>query len=226
VELKLTDISKCLDLPITTLNRWIRQGRIPVQKKGETAVFNEGALKKWAAQHHLCFSLEREGECRVSEVSPDSLLSAMQRGQVFYDVSGVDVGSVLKSGVEVIPGLSDETRRVLYRRLVDREELTSTGIGKGVAIPHPRSPVIKETDDAFITTCFLKTPAEFDAVDDKPVFVLFILMSPSVKIHLHLLSRLAFCVRHDAFVEFLAGRPKPDLLFAKIADFETRLDES
>jgi len=226
MELKLTEISRSLELPITTLNRWIRQGRIPVQKNGENAVFDVPVLKKWAAKHHLCFSLDREGECGKPDIQKESLLSAMQRGQVFYDISGDDVGSVLESAVGVIPGLSGETRQELYRRLMDREELTSTGIGKGVAIPHPRSPVIDETDAASITTCFLKKSVGFRAVDDKAVFILFILMSPTVKTHLYLLSRLAFCLRHEPFVDFLSTRPEPAPLFDKIAEFETRLDES
>ena len=224
MELKLTDISRSLDLPLSTLSRWIRQGRIPVQRKGDNAVFDASVLKKWAAKHHLSFSFERDGDREATHTRPESLLSAMQRGQVFYDVPGDDIAAVLDAAVSVVPGLSGDMRQELYRRLMEREALTSTGIGKGVAIPHPRSPVIDETDDAAITTCFLKQPVEFSAIDDKPVFILFVLMSPSVKTHLQLLSRLAFCVRHATFVDFLKTCPDPDDLLAKIAEFEARLE--
>jgi len=63
-------------------------------------------------------------------------------------------------------------------------------------------------------------------VDDRPVFVLFILLSQSVKIHLHLLSRFSFCVRDNSFVEFLKTSPDEASFFAKIADFEKQVDRA
>jgi nitrogen PTS system EIIA component len=60
-------------------------------------------------------------------------------------------------------------------------------------------------------------------VDGLPVFVLFILLSPSVKIHLHLLSRLAFCVRDASFVDFLKQVPSPEELLEKVKNLENAL---
>jgi nitrogen PTS system EIIA component len=60
-------------------------------------------------------------------------------------------------------------------------------------------------------------------VDGLPVFVLFILLSPSVKIHLHLLSRLAFCVRDASFVDFLKQGPSPEELLEKVENLENAL---
>ena len=66
---------------------------------------------------------------------------------------------------------------------------------------------------------------EFHAVDDQPVFVLFILLSDSIDSHLHLLSRLAFCLRDEGFVAFLRRQPQTDALLKQIAAFEQRLDK-
>ncbi|MCK4619694.1 MAG: excisionase, partial [Desulfobacterales bacterium] len=63
-------------------------------------------------------------------------------------------------------------------------------------------------------------------VDDKAVFVMFILLSTSIKNHLHLLSRLAFCVRDDSFVEFLRTYPDSSSLLSRIADSENLLDKA
>ena len=113
-----------------------------------------------------------------------------------------------------------------YEQLLEREHLTSTGIGKGVAIPHPHDPLAEVTEKPLITTCFLEKPIDFNAIDDQPVFVLFILISPTIKIHLHLLSRLSFCVRDNAFVEFLKRSPDSDTFFLKITEFEKQLDKA
>jgi PTS system nitrogen regulatory IIA component len=69
----------------------------------------------------------------------------------------------------------------------------------------------------------MKKPVDFKAVDHLPVFVMFVLLSPSVKAHLHLLSRLTYCVRDDAFVAFLKTKPAPTDFFEHIARLEKQL---
>ncbi|MFH2218283.1 MAG: PTS sugar transporter subunit IIA [Pseudomonadota bacterium] len=226
MKLTIHEIAQSLYLPLSTVRRWIRQGRIPIHKSGSGYVFNEAILKKWAAAHDLSFSPPKKGAKQPENLDPENLLSAMKRGGVFHDVRGDDVPSVLKSAVESMPVLTNNSKEMLYGRLLEREHLTSTGIGKGVAIPHPKTQMDDDNYRPAITTCFLEKPVDFSALDRKPVFVIFILVCPSVKYHLHLLSRLAFCVRDDSFVEFLKTSPNPDDLFSKIAGFEERLDKS
>lgn len=77
-----------------------------------------------------------------------------------------------------------------------------------------------------IVTCFPQKPIDYNAIDARPVFVLFLLLSTSVKIHLHLLSKLAFCIRDDEFVRFLQGMPAAERLFSEINELERKLDQS
>ena len=226
MKLTIHEIAQSLYLPLSTVRRWIRQGRIPIHKSGSGYVFNESILQKWAAAHHLSFSPPQKGVKKQKDLKPENLLSAMKRGGVFHELRGNDVPAVPRAAVENMPFLADNLKEELYQRLLEREHLTSTGIGKGVAIPHPKTPLENDNYDPIITTCFLEKPIDFSALDKKPVFVMFLLLCPSVKYHLHLLSRLAFCVRDDSFVEFLKTAPDPDALFSKIAQFEQRLDRS
>ncbi len=223
--MKLTreEVAKSLDLPLNTLDRWIRQGRIPLQDSGDGFEFKESVLKKWAANRNLSFRARSAGET-TTEAILENLLPVMKRGGVFHGIKGGDAASVLSSAVEKAPAVTGAETEHLYRKLLEREELTSTGVGKGIAIPHPRRPTPGAVEDSAITTCFLETPIHFNAVDDKPVFVLFMLLSASVKAHLHLLSRLSFCVRSNAFVDFLKRSPDPDELFSKIEEFEKQID--
>lgn len=217
IKLAINETARRLNLPSDTLERWIRQGRIPIRKEGNTCIFEGAVLEKWAGAHNIPFSPpEKEAGQPQEDAKPETLLSAMTRGGVFHNITGNSVKAVLRSATERIPFLSAEDKEELLKRLIERENLTSTGIGRGVAIPHPRTPLSDPISRSAITTCFLEKPTEFGAVDNKPVFVMFILLSPSVKTHLHLLSRLAFCVRDDAFVEFLKTTPESDALFSKI----------
>jgi PTS system nitrogen regulatory IIA component len=223
MKLTINEVARCLRLPVSTVERWIRQGRIPIQKTDNGYFVNESTLEKWAAMYKLPFSLPEKVSTTPQQTTSDNLLPAMKRGGLLYNVKGDDVQTVLKNAVENIHYLSKNIKDLLYQGLLERERLTSTGIGKGVAIPHPPNPLKDMTSNALISTCFLETPVDFHAIDGKPVFVMFILSSPSTKTHLHLLSRLSFCIRENAFVEFLKTTPDSTAFFSKIADFENRL---
>lgn len=232
LDMKLTidEISLCLNLPVRKIERWISQGRIPMKQDGRICIFNEPALEKWASTHHLPFRLPSENS-RKKKAPPtpprtEVLLSAMGRGGVFHDVGGTDAESVLEAATIRLPNFPEASKQLLYQRLQERERLMSTGIGKGVAIPHPRTPLKEMGDESILATFFLKDVVDFGSIDDKPVFVLFILLSPTTKKHLNLLSRLAFCVRDNAFVSFLKTAPDTEQLFSKIAVFEQQLDQS
>jgi PTS system nitrogen regulatory IIA component len=218
-------VAKALDLPVSTVERWIRQGRIPLQRHGNQAAFSPSTLEKWAASHHLPFNLEGDPAADSRPASAHTLVAAMQRGGVHHRVTGRDAASALRSAVEHIDFLSDAIRNELADKLIQREALASTGIGNGIAIPHPREPLAHPPDAPVIVTCFLDQPIDFKAIDDRPVFILFILVSPSVKDHLHLLSRLSYCIRDNDFVNVLTTHPDAATLQAHIATFEKRLDE-
>lgn len=221
----LKTVADALDLPLTTVERWIRQGRIPIQRDGSQAVFSPAALERWARVHHLSFSL---GGGRDDDETPemlDSLVSAMKRGKVCYGVAGADVPSILHAVVASVDFLPAEIREALYEKLMERERMASTGIGNGIAIPHPRDPLSSPPDSPIITTCFAEKPVPYSAIDDQPVSILFLLISPTIKHHLHLLSRLSYCIRDGDFVDFLQTQPDAGALHSRIAEFEKRLDD-
>ena len=163
---------------------------------------------------------------KESDAPLENLLPAMKKGGVYYDIKGESIVEVLENAVAGLECLPAHSKQTLVQRLIEREELTSTGIGKGVAIPHPRVPLEEMGETSLLSTCFLKSPIDFNSIDDKPVSILFILLSPTTKGHLHLLSRLAFCVRDDAFVSLLNTVPTTEQLFEEISKFEAQLDRT
>ena len=225
MKLPMKTVAGGLNLPVSTIDRWIRQGRIPIQRSGIDVVFSHAALEKWAATHNLPFSLNGSQANDLPPEALESLVAAMQRGKVCHRVAGTDAVAVLRSAVDCIDFLSKDIRDELFEKLIEREGLASTGIGNGIAIPHPRDPLSRPPEAPIIATCFLEKPIDFNAIDDQPVSVFFLLISPTVRHHLHLLSRLSFCIRDKAFVAFLRAHPDGAALFSRIAEFEKQLDD-
>ncbi len=105
----------------------------------------------------------------------------------------------------------------LFRRLIARERLGSTGIGQGIAIPHCRIDNCDGTLGALIT---LKEPIDFDAIDSEPVDVLFAMLVPEQAgdEHLHTLASLASSLNEADYRESLrAASSDRELYEAAIA---------
>jgi PTS system nitrogen regulatory IIA component len=225
MKLPLNDVSRALSLPRSTVERWIRQGRIPIRRSDQACEFIVAKLKVWAGKHNLEFILDPDPPEEDQARPLDNLCSAIERGGIFYQLKSGSVREALYEAAHKVPGLSNRRCDDLHNRLMEREAMASTGLGKGVAVPHPRSPLSHPLKNSSITVCFLEQPLDFGAIDDQAVFVFFLLLSPSVKCHLHLLSRLAYCLRDDEFVAFLRHQPDPEALFEHIDAIDTQLDK-
>ncbi len=110
----------------------------------------------------------------------------------------------------------DVDREFLYQVLLAREALGSTGVGDGIAIPHVRNPIVLHLSRPIVTLCLLEQPIDFGALDGQPVSTLFTLISPTVRAHLHLLSRLAFTLRDARFHAAVRNQASRDEIFASL----------
>ena len=111
--------------------------------------------------------------------------------------------------------------KVIVERLVERERLGSTGFGGGVAIPHGKIEGLNRVVGVFAR---LAQPIDFNAIDDMPVDLIFLLLSPpdaGVE-HLKALARVSRKLRDRGFVAKLRGAGSEDALYALFATGETR----
>ena len=111
--------------------------------------------------------------------------------------------------------------RVIVERLVERERLGSTGFGGGVAIPHGKIDGLQNVVGVFAR---LAAPVDFQAIDDLPVDLVFLLLSPpdSGVEHLKALARVSRRLRDKGFVAKLRGAASPDALYALFAQSDAR----
>lgn len=109
---------------------------------------------------------------------------------------------------EIVAGLRDAGRlndadlEGVTRAILNREELGSTGIGQGVAVPHTRHPTV---DRLIGTVALSRKGVEFAALDGEPVNILFLLVSPPNQPgdHLRALENISRHLKDEQFVRFL-----------------------
>lgn len=101
----------------------------------------------------------------------------------------------------------------ILNSITSREELGSTGLGNGIAIPHGKIAGLKEVVALFAR---LDNPIEFDSVDDQPVDLVVMLLAPAGAgaDHLKALSRVARLLRTEAVVDQLRQEDDPARLRA------------
>jgi PTS system nitrogen regulatory IIA component len=107
--------------------------------------------------------------------------------------------------------------RRIFETLLEREKLGSTGMGQGIGIPHGRVPGIQKMTGLFAQ---LDHPVDFDAMDDQPVDLVFLLLAPedAGADHLKALARVSRLLRNQAVCEKLRGAPQAATLYALLTE--------
>src|SRR5881396_3448080 len=106
------------------------------------------------------------------------------------DVAGTNKDDVLKELIGLL-GLDDKSEGMLFKMLKRRENLGSTGIGRGIAIPHCRSLVVSNLRVAFGRKA---AGLDFTAIDEKPVYFFFLIVAPPLEVsnqYLPVLGKIA-----------------------------------
>jgi nitrogen PTS system EIIA component len=220
MELTLKDAARLLNVSESEIQKWIEDSGLPAMRVQGRTRFNRTELLEWATAAGMPVSADFGSTRTADGASGTTVTDAVRTGGIFHDVPGDSMESTMTAAVRLIrlPGGVD--RNFLLRMLLARESLGSTAMGGGVAIPHPRTPVVLPVNEPAIALLFLARPVDFNALDKKPVSVVFILLSPTVRKHIQLLSRLAFLLHQPAMKKILRDRPPGDRILREMARLE------
>lgn len=225
MKLTVQDIARIFSLSEKTIYRWINRGDIPAYKINEQYRFNRTEIIEWATAKRINFSPElfeeEEGEAGLVRSLGDSL----EEGGIFYRVSGSSKDEVLREIVRIIKIPDSVDPEFLYKVLMAREKMGSTAVGEGIAIPHARMPLVLHVSRPSVSLCFLEKPVEFGALDGKPVFALFTIISPTIRSHLYLLARLSYLLRNDEFKQILCEHGSSSAILETVRKLEMNLDK-
>ena len=151
--------------------------------------------------------LNAAGDLAVLDtLRPDAVMPQLRAGnkkQVLQEVS--------RRAAEV----TGQTQEAIYQVLLEREKLGSTGIGQGIAIPHGK---LNGLDRVYAVFAKLERAVDFDAIDEQPVDLVFLLLAPAGAgaDHLKSLAKVSRLLRNGAFCEKIRGCSTADAIYALI----------
>ena len=222
MQLTLRQAAPYFSVEEATLRRWIKKRGLPVHKVNEQLYLNPVELWQWAMENGVVVSRRLLEDSRqvADEVPPLSAL--LETGGIHLDVGGADKSEALRDVVARLPLPPDFDRDFLVTVLEAREAMGSTGIGDGIAIPHARNPILLHVEQPLVALCLLRHPVDFDAVDGIPVHALFVVISPTVPVHLKILARLGLVLRDADLRRLLKERASADQIRACVKGLENR----
>jgi mannitol/fructose-specific phosphotransferase system IIA component (Ntr-type) len=135
-----------------------------------------------------------------------------------------DREAVLAELVDQITQLKDQpaARETLLRALHEREQLHSTGIGDGIALPHARNALVGLVDHALIVFGRHPKGISYGAIDQIPARLFFLIIAPTVTQHLGILARLSRLLREPKLRQQLLAAETPAKVISLIAAAEAK----
>jgi len=132
-----------------------------------------------------------------------NIYSLLSEDTVLSHLKVKDKETLLNKLVDLLKDQVDRNQLESIRKAVfEREEIMSTGVGKGLAIPHGKASRI---DDSYASFAILAEPVDYESIDEKPVQLVFLLVGPETKnsTHIKLLSRISRLMNNTSFRESL-----------------------
>lgn len=147
----------------------------------------------------------------------------LKRESVHAALSAKSLKSVLQALSEAAAAQFNLDARDLFSTLNEREQLGTTGIGQGIAIPHGKP---NGLDTLCALFARLEEPVDYGAIDNKPVDIVFLLLAPETAgaQHLKALARISRLMRQDSVLARLRHAEDAEELYAILTCTDTAQD--
>jgi PTS system nitrogen regulatory IIA component len=219
------DVSEALDVTEATVVRWIRQRGLPARHVAGQYRFHRTELLEWATVNGVKLRTDLFDRFDDEEEPSPNLAEALEQGGIFYRLHDTNRDQALRAMVDILPVPADIDRDLLLRLFLAREAAASTGVGGGIALPHVRNPIVLHVARPMVTLCFLERPVDFGALDGQPVHVLFAVISPTTRVHLQLISRIAYALHDGKFKAAVMSQAPAETILREARRLDTALDD-
>ncbi|WZP00131.1 PTS sugar transporter subunit IIA [Isosphaeraceae bacterium EP7] len=222
-QLTVRDVAAIFRVPESHVYKWAHDEDLPSRQVGGRTYFDRTELLEWAGLHRIPFDVGLVNGKNNEGPPEETLAGALATGGLIQGVEGSTKAEVFAALVRRLNLPDGADRGAVEELLMARESVGSTAVGDGIAIPHPRQPlVLGGFGCPSLTICQLAAPLAFDAPDGLPVQTLFVLISPTIRSHLRVLARLSRALQEPSLRQALKRRAPLE----QLAEELRRVDES
>jgi nitrogen PTS system EIIA component len=219
----LSELAEYLKLSEKTILKMVKNHEIPCAKIANQWRFLKPMVDDWLIsqmnvipQNDLSRQIEME-----YEYFP--LYRLMDEQLIDLNLDNNSKEEVLNNLVELTKKkklISDDFN--LLDKLLDREKLISTGIGNGIALPHLRKPSSKFVYGPKIIIGISKKGIDFNSLDKKPVYLVFLILTDSEIVHLRVMAKLTNLLRENNVVDKLKKTGSPEEVIKLFINIENK----
>lgn len=190
--LTLQEVSEYLQLSDKTLLKMVKAGEIPCAKIANQWRFSKAMLDDWITskmnvipQNDYSRMVEKEFDIiKVSRLIDEDLIIMDLKAQTSEGVITELAERAYKNELVV-------NKDEFIKKLLEREKLTSTSIGQGIALPHLRKPCGSIVTEPKIVIGYSKKGVDFASLDGEKTYIFLLLLSDSEVVHLRILSKVS-----------------------------------
>jgi PTS system nitrogen regulatory IIA component len=224
----IKEVSRYLKMNERTISKLASQGLIPAAKIANQWRFMRTLINQWLEQRMVNLSADQL-EALESEIvsAPVEITSFLSPAYIIPESEAREKVTLLREMVNLASGKKLIRNPVLLlRALLRRESLCSTAIGDEVAIPHPRHPLSDSYLKPMIIMARSSMGVDFNAIDDLPVKLVFLLCLPDDYVHLKVLARLTRILKDSDFRDALKAADGAATLYDLIQKKDEQLNKS
>jgi len=207
----LGEMADYLKIAKRSLLRMAQRGDIPATKVASQWRFMRSVVDDWLISRMKALP-DRELETLIESDKLPLPLSALLRPELIrLDIEDTGKEAVLEllSELLVKAKLLGEDPTSFTEKLVEREEMVSTAIFPGIAIPHVRKPEECPVPEPRIVIGISRTGVDFNSLDGQPTYLFFLICANQVILHLKIIAELALIFRRSDLVEKLKNARDP-----------------
>lgn len=225
----LSQVASYLKVAEKTVLRMAHKGEIPCAKVASQWRFVKPMIDNWLLSKMKYFNPDHElgGILVQDERALIPVTRLLHRAFVVCDLKPGSIEQVLIQLIEPLSqgGIISDKKAYLNKLLV-REQLLTTALGKGIALPHIRNPRENPHGITLIVVGICKQGTDFGALDDLATHLFLLLCTDSEKLHLRILAQVNRIINDDALVKELIHAPDEQAVIEIFANKEKELFQS
>ena len=215
----LSEVAEYLKVAEKTILRMIQKGEIPCAKVASQWRFMKPMIDDWLISRMNVLPKNDLSSLMAKEGSLVPLSRLIRKERIIPDLAPGSKEEVLNAMIASL-AISESNRQLFLKKLMQREDMSSTAIGDQVAIPHLRRPEENIIPGPEVILGICPPGCDFDSLDGKPVKLFFLIITDSEVVHLRILSRISQMASDSELINNLISAATREKALGLILDAE------